>query len=84
MHELFEELEAWRPDWQQVVPRVMDAARCAGSRAEALYRDWLQTAQGQQYERLMYQVPNYAGALQAAQESADRLPAVVATMKDIQ
>lgn len=81
MHELFEELDAWRPDWQQVAPRIMDAARCAGARAVELYAEWLHTEQGACYERLMYEIPNYAGALQAAQESADRMPVGIAIMK---
>jgi hypothetical protein len=71
-HELFEELEAWNPKWQQIARNIRDAAERAG--ALALYDSWLQTSEGKAYLQTLAGVPDYTGAIKAAQESADRLP----------
>lgn len=81
-HALFEELEAWNPKWREQTSRILDAARQAGPYAVDLYMEWIKTDEGQTYDRLMYGVPNYQAAIQALQESTDRLPVAIATHKD--
>jgi len=46
-HELFEELDAFNPHWQQAYRSVIAAAKAAG--AQELLSDWLKTHQGETY-----------------------------------
>jgi uncharacterized protein (UPF0147 family) len=71
-HELFEELEAWNPHWQQVARSIRDAAERA--QVEALYEDWLRTAEGIAYLERISNVPDYARAIEAQREAVERLP----------
>ena len=80
MHDLFEELDAWNPRWREYCRTVWDAAQAAG--VADLYRAWIKTEDGRNYERLTFGVPNYQSAICAAREAAERLPISVATMKD--
>jgi hypothetical protein len=77
---LFEELEAWKPRWREMYRTIWDAAQAAGS--QDLYRDWIKTEDGRNYERLMYGVPQYDAAIAAEQEAAERLPVGVAVLRD--
>jgi len=71
-HELFDELEAFDPRYQQHYPTLRaaaEAAHCVG-----LLEDYLHTAQGNAYRRDIESAPDVLGAIKAMQESADRLP----------
>lgn len=50
-HELFEELEAFDPRWQQHYPRIIDAATAAD--VLDLYAAWTKTQAGLAYQRSM-------------------------------
>jgi len=46
-HELFEELDAFDPQWQKNYRSVISAAQAAG--ASAILKEWLRTHQGETY-----------------------------------
>lgn len=58
-HELFEELEAFNPRWQQRYATIRDASIAAG--VLPLYVTWLETThQGALYSFRMRDVPDYS------------------------
>lgn len=71
-HELFEELDAFDPKWRDRYPTIGEAAGAAG--VPGLYHEWRSTPEGRAYAARMAGVPNYAQAIKAAQEAAERLP----------
>ena len=71
-HELFEELDAFNPRWREHYPTIASAAAAAS--CTDLYRQWAATPEGASYRLRMSGVPDYQGAVKAAQEAADRLP----------
>jgi hypothetical protein len=71
-HELFEELDAFDPKWRTHYPTIGEAAGAAG--VTDLFHRWRNTDEGRAYTARMDGVPNYAGAIKAAQEAAERLP----------
>ena len=71
-HELFEQLDACDPKWRQRYPTLLAAAREAD--VVGLYHQYLATPGGRLYLQTTAGVPDYAGAIRAAQESADHLP----------
>lgn len=71
-HELFEELDAFHPQWRTYYLSIAEAAAAAG--VTHIYHEWLRTAEGKAYTERFSAVPNYLGAIKAAQEAAERLP----------
>jgi hypothetical protein len=71
-HELFEELEAWHPQWRAQARTIRDAAERAG--VMELYTLWLQTPEGKKYLVVMSDVPDVKSAIEKSQEAASRLP----------
>jgi hypothetical protein len=71
-HQLFEELEACHPRYQQQFPTLRAAAAHCG--VTELFNDYLRTQQGARYRDQVTTVPDVLGATRAMQESADRLP----------
>jgi hypothetical protein len=58
-HELFEELEAFNPRWQQRFPTIRDASKAAG--VLPLFEEWLEsTPDGLRYAVQMKCVPDYS------------------------
>ena len=77
-HQLFEELEAFDPRYAQRYRTLRDAAIAAD--CLPLFLDYLRSAQGQAYATEVAAVPDALGAIEAAQESADRLPYTLTTI----
>lgn len=71
-HELFEELEAFDPKYREHYATVRAAAIAAG--AHDLYLAWRKTPEGAACAAIYKDVPDYVGAIKAAQEAAERLP----------
>jgi hypothetical protein len=71
-HELFEELDAFHPQWRNNYATLRGAAIAAG--CYELYVAWRRTDEGKACESITRDVPDYLGAVKAAQEAAERLP----------
>jgi hypothetical protein len=69
---VFEELDAFDPKWRDHYPTIRSAATAA--QCDGLFVDWRNTEEGRAYAARMDGVPNYAQAIKAAQEAAERLP----------
>ena len=71
-HELFEELDAFDKHWRDHYATVRGAAIAAG--VHDLYLQWRATPEGQACASITRDVPDYLGAVKAAQEAAERMP----------
>jgi hypothetical protein len=69
IHELFEELDAFDPKWQERYATVGDAARDAG--VMELYCDWTTTDEGRRYITGVLPVRDYRGEIRAQQEAEE-------------
>ena len=64
-HELFEELEAFDPNWQRNYRSVITAAKAA--KADELLREWLRTHQGETYLSHIHATRDYLAEIEEYQ-----------------
>ena len=69
-HELFEELSAFDPRWQENYATLLDAV-VAASIDGAVYLSWLLTEEGQLYCETLRDVPDYQAQNEAAKRQRD-------------
>ena len=68
-HELFEELEAFDPKWQEKHKSLFEAAQAAG--ANDLLREYLETPQGESYLAHIAAVRDYLTEIQEYQKELE-------------
>jgi hypothetical protein len=76
-HELFEELDAFDPKWQEHYLSLRSAALAAN--CLELYDSWRKTPDGARVDRAVGGTPDYLSAIKTAQEAAERLPFNIGT-----
>ena len=76
-HELFDELEAFDPNWQANYPNLfqaVDAAVAAAGYVRQIYLDFISSEAGLNYLANYKDVPDYKGAIEAAQKAEEDSP----------
>jgi hypothetical protein len=71
MHELFEELDAFDPNWQKNYKTILEAVSACGYPANHLFNHWLNTPEGWRYIQTMAGTPDYLSAIEEHQKALE-------------